>query len=97
MGYSLIRLKPHTGRTHQLRVHLSWLGHPIVGDTMYGGRIVERHQGDQNGPLRPPSPARGGNQLHPPADAQADDAASPRCRRTSDRSCATCAANPLTI
>ena len=42
-GYSLIRLKPHTGRTHQLRVHLAFLGHPIVGDTMYGGRIVERH------------------------------------------------------
>ena len=46
-GYSLVRLKPHTGRTHQLRVHLSWLGHPIVGDTMYGGRIVERHDADQ--------------------------------------------------
>ena len=46
-GYSLIRLKPHTGRTHQLRVHLAHLGHPIVGDTMYGGRIIERHAGDQ--------------------------------------------------
>ena len=46
-GYALIRLKPHTGRTHQLRVHLAHLGHPIVGDTMYGGRIVERHAGEQ--------------------------------------------------
>lgn len=42
-GYSLIRLMPHTGRTHQLRVHLAWTGTPIVGDTMYGGRIIEYH------------------------------------------------------
>ncbi len=42
-GFSLIRLKPRTGRTHQLRVHLSWKGHPIVADTMYGGRIAEYH------------------------------------------------------
>jgi 23S rRNA pseudouridine1911/1915/1917 synthase len=38
--FSLIELKPKTGRTHQLRVHLSHSGWPIVGDTMYGGRIV---------------------------------------------------------
>jgi 23S rRNA pseudouridine1911/1915/1917 synthase len=36
--FSLIKLSPKTGRTHQLRVHLSALGYPIVGDTMYGGR-----------------------------------------------------------
>ena len=42
-GFALVKLKPHTGRTHQLRVHLSWVGHPIVGDTMYGGRVVEYH------------------------------------------------------
>lgn len=29
-------LRPRTGRTHQLRVHLSWLGHPILGDRLYG-------------------------------------------------------------
>jgi 23S rRNA pseudouridine1911/1915/1917 synthase len=34
--YSLIELKPQTGRTHQLRVHLAHLGHPIVGDRVYG-------------------------------------------------------------
>ncbi len=39
-GYSLVRLLPKTGRTHQLRVHMSHLGHPIAGDTMYGGRPV---------------------------------------------------------
>lgn len=39
-GYTLVRLQPHTGRTHQLRVHLSHIGYPIVGDTLYGGRPV---------------------------------------------------------
>lgn len=34
--YSLLELKPLTGRTHQLRVHLAYLGHPIVGDRVYG-------------------------------------------------------------
>lgn len=40
--YSLLELKPTTGRTHQLRVHLSHLGHPIIGDTLYGGEGAER-------------------------------------------------------
>jgi 23S rRNA pseudouridine1911/1915/1917 synthase len=36
-GYSLLKLNLETGRTHQIRVHLSYKGHPIVGDTVYGG------------------------------------------------------------
>jgi 23S rRNA pseudouridine1911/1915/1917 synthase len=35
-GHSLLELSPRTGRQHQLRVHLSELGHPIVGDKLYG-------------------------------------------------------------
>ncbi|MHC4186557.1 MAG: RluA family pseudouridine synthase [Planctomycetota bacterium] len=39
-GYSLMKLSPKTGRTHQIRVHLSYIKHPIVGDDMYGGKAV---------------------------------------------------------
>lgn len=40
--YSLLELKPETGRTHQLRVHLAERNHPIVGDTFYNGEPAER-------------------------------------------------------
>jgi 23S rRNA pseudouridine1911/1915/1917 synthase len=39
-GYSLVHLHPRTGRTHQLRVHMSFIGHPMAGDTFYGGHHV---------------------------------------------------------
>ncbi len=42
-GFSLMHLFPKTGRTHQLRVHMSFIGHPIVGDLMYGGRRISEH------------------------------------------------------
>lgn len=35
-GYTHLRLKLETGRTHQIRVHLAWQNHPIVGDMVYG-------------------------------------------------------------
>ncbi|TXG76958.1 RluA family pseudouridine synthase [Patescibacteria group bacterium] len=40
--YSLLELKPRTGRTHQLRVHLAYLKRPIVGDELYDGAPAER-------------------------------------------------------
>jgi len=36
-NYSLVMLRPKTGRTHQLRVHLKYLGNPVLGDIIYGG------------------------------------------------------------
>ncbi len=43
--YSLLDLQLHTGRTHQARVHLAWLGHPLLGDAVYGKRspLLARH------------------------------------------------------
>jgi len=43
-GFSLLRVIPKTGRTHQIRVHLSYIKHPIVADDMYGGKLVYQWQ-----------------------------------------------------
>ena len=40
--HSLVELKPISGRTHQLRVHMKYLGHPIVGDVVYDGEKADR-------------------------------------------------------
>jgi 23S rRNA pseudouridine1911/1915/1917 synthase len=39
--YSLILVKLHTGRTHQIRVHMASIGHPLMGDELYGGKTVK--------------------------------------------------------
>ncbi len=62
-GYALVRLKPKTGRTHQLRVHLSTIKHPIVADLMYGGKYVTLEQLADGRPL--PGPGEPGGDLKP--------------------------------
>ncbi|MBS7806941.1 RluA family pseudouridine synthase [Variovorax sp. PCZ-1] len=59
---ALCRLEPETGRTHQLRVHMQHIGHPIVGDKLYGLPQDETH--------RLMLHASGLKFLHPAADAR---------------------------
>lgn len=47
-GYTLVRFSLETGRTHQIRVHCRYLGHPIVGDPVYG---IKKQKFDLNGQL----------------------------------------------
>lgn len=43
--YSLVQIALHTGRTHQIRVHFAFIGHPLIGDDMYGGEKLMDRQG----------------------------------------------------
>ena len=40
-GYSLIKVRPTTGRSHQIRAHMASVGHPVAGDVKYGGKRME--------------------------------------------------------
>ena len=46
-GYTHVRCKLETGRTHQIRVHMAHIGHPILGDTVYGRKKPELGQDSQ--------------------------------------------------
>ena len=45
--YSLLDIKLHTGRTHQIRAHMASIGHPILGDVVYGHKKPELGQSSQ--------------------------------------------------
>jgi 23S rRNA pseudouridine1911/1915/1917 synthase len=51
-GFCLVELELKTGRTHQIRVHMSYIGHPLVGDLVYGGQAIGYDDLDN-----PPTPA----------------------------------------
>ncbi|MBI4322496.1 MAG: RluA family pseudouridine synthase [Chloroflexi bacterium] len=40
-GYTVVRVRLETGRTHQIRVHFAWIGHPVAGDAVYGSRKTD--------------------------------------------------------
>ena len=46
-GYTHIRCRLETGRTHQIRVHMAYINHPILGDTVYGRKKPELGQESQ--------------------------------------------------
>ncbi len=48
-GYSHVRLRLETGRTHQIRVHMAHLGHPVAGDTVYGATNQPKECRELNG------------------------------------------------
>ncbi len=54
-GFAVVHLHPKTGRTHQLRVHMSAIGHPMMGDTFYGGHLFSERDisGDPNASDKP--------------------------------------------
>jgi len=40
--HSLLDIRPQTGRTNQIRIHLAYIGHPVIGDKLYGGEDAAR-------------------------------------------------------
>jgi 23S rRNA pseudouridine1911/1915/1917 synthase len=62
VGYALVRARPKTGRTHQIRLHLAHIGCPVLCDRLYGGRakiteqeLMPREQGSDASLLAPHS------------------------------------------
>ncbi|MCM3567962.1 RluA family pseudouridine synthase [Neobacillus mesonae] len=60
-NFSYIKAWLETGRTHQIRVHLSHLGHPLAGDPLYGGKPIITRQALHAGKLEFPHPFTGEN------------------------------------
>ena len=74
---TLVALTPQTGRTHQLRVHLAALNHPVLGDATYGGGVSRLHGHPRllgpQAPGAPPAPPRRAPGGDPPPHRRAAD------------------------
>jgi 23S rRNA pseudouridine1911/1915/1917 synthase len=78
-GYALVEAHPQSGRTHQLRVHFAALGHPVVGDTLYGRperQLGLRRQFLHAAGLRFTAPSGAALDLHSPLPADLQQALS---------------------
>lgn len=82
-GGSLVLCWPRTGRTHQIRLHLQWLGHPIANDPCYGGRLDETNLIPHPAPRSPEQDEILGPLERLPGEDDAAFAvrACPRCRQ----------------
>jgi len=77
-GHSLVEVRVRSGRRHQVRAHLAAIGHPLVGDRLYGGATLEgfdRHFLHASRVVLPPWSGRAGSlEVHSPLSADLEDA-----------------------
>ncbi|MGA6927626.1 MAG: hypothetical protein WBY88_18195, partial [Desulfosarcina sp.] len=63
-GACLLELDLHTGRTHQIRVHCKAMGHPVIGDPVYGHRGAKKRMMEEAGQMAPAINAVDRQMLH---------------------------------
>ena len=85
---ALVECRLETGRTHQVRVHMASIGHPLLGDPVYGRSGKTHRKLLKELGLSSPGAARGGAWLHPPRDQSTGCRSPAPCRRTC-RNCST--------